>query len=42
MSEVDEGNVESCSTIKDGSGRLAVREDEYEGFVRSILKVFIT
>ena len=28
MSNAKRGKVESCSTIKDGSGRLAQREDE--------------
>ena len=33
--------VESCSRIKDGNGRLAQGGVKHEGFGRSILKIYI-
>ena len=41
VSNVKGGKVESCSRTKDGNGRLAQGEDEYERSGRSILKICI-
>ena len=35
------GKVVSCSRIKDENRRLLLKEVEYEGFGRSILRAFI-